>query len=44
MSRLLRDPGRVEGGQRHRTEEVLPQVGAPVPSGQEQGSGRGRSV
>ena len=42
MSRLLRNLGRVEGGERDRLEEVVPEVGAPVSSGQEQSAGSGR--
>jgi len=43
MSRLLRNLGRVEGRERHRAEEVLPEVGPSVSSGQEQGARCGRS-
>ena len=43
MSRLLRNLGRVEGRRRHGAEEVVPEVGDPVPCGQEQGSRGSRS-
>ena len=44
LSRFLRNPGRAQDGHRGRPEKSLPQDGAAVSSGQEQGARRHRSL